>query len=56
MAAAAWGNIYILSEGVPLGVLQMACASNGMHLGLIQGDTEKMTVVYIIHSTLLYLL
>ena len=54
MAAGAWD--FYFSQGVPLGVLQMACASNGMHLGLIQGDTEKMFDVHLADFTILYLL
>ena len=54
MAAGAWD--FYFSQGVPLGALQMACASNGMYLGLIQGDTEKLFDVYLADFTILYLL
>ena len=54
MAAGAWD--FYFSQGAPLGVLQMACASNGMYLGLIQGDTEKLFNVHLADLTILYLL
>ena len=34
----------------------MACASNGMHLGLIQGDTDKLFDVHLTDLTIMYLL
>ena len=56
MGMAAGAGDFYFSQGVPLGALQMACASNGMYLGLIQGDTEKLFDVYLADFTILYLL
>ena len=54
MAAGAWD--FYFSKGAPLGVLQMPCASNAMHLGLIQGDAEKLFDVHLTDLTIMYLL